>query len=200
MSEQYNTTFNYFFTHKVIPHMFFSDLELFYSTIITNPNNLQIFMKNALRHAIDFVKQNPDIEPGSPVEEFEMALFGELETGVVVVNIPGCNSITDCSRIAFTCFLENARYFTCEFAQNILTNENILIAGEWTNSDNGYIHHNYGEIKTDKESIMICMDFAKGIKDILDTPLLDKNGEIAKQSIKAVETGDKYLKKIRQVI
>ncbi|ENQ3078683.1 hypothetical protein ACEOWG_001880 [Bacillus cereus] len=52
----------------------------------------------------------------------------------------------------------------------------------------------------DREAIMVCFNFAKGIKDILDVPLLDKDGEITKKSLEAIETGEAYLSKINKTI
>ena len=52
----------------------------------------------------------------------------------------------------------------------------------------------------DREMIMVCFNFAKGIKDILDVPLLDKNGEITKKSLEVIETGEIFLKKINKSV
>jgi hypothetical protein len=53
---------------------------------------------------------------------------------------------------------------------------------------------------TDREAIMICFNMAKGIKDILDVPLLDKDGEITKQSSETIATGEQFLHKMNKTI
>lgn len=52
----------------------------------------------------------------------------------------------------------------------------------------------------DREAIMVCFNLAKGIKDILDVPLLDKDGEITKKSLDAIETGESFLSQINRTI
>jgi hypothetical protein len=147
MPELYKTTFNYLLTHRVIPHLFFKNLDFFYETVLTCPESMQSFMQNAVQTAIDIAKNNPDIEPGEPINDFPMKVFGDsIEEGVISVLIPNCNTDCDCAIIAFPCVRESARYFTCELSSNPLTDETFFITGEWTLNDEGYNHSNYGKI------------------------------------------------------
>lgn len=51
----------------------------------------------------------------------------------------------------------------------------------------------------DREAIMICFNFAKGIKDILDVPLLDEAGEITQKSREVIETGEAFLNRMNKI-
>lgn len=53
--------------------------------------------------------------------------------------------------------------------------------------------------KKDREAFMICFNFAKGIKDILDVPLLDETGEINLKSLELIETGEAFLNKMKKI-
>ena len=46
---------------------------------------------------------------------------------------------------------------------------------------------------------MNSINLADAIKKILDTPLLDKTGEITEASLIAFETGNSYLEKFKQM-
>jgi hypothetical protein len=46
---------------------------------------------------------------------------------------------------------------------------------------------------------MTCINIAGAIKTVIDTPLLDKDGNIAKESQEALEIGNQYLKAISNV-
>lgn len=77
------------------------------------------------------------------------------------------------------------------FRKSIETTKTII-------DEKGKNYINYS--KKDKEYIMTCMNFATSIKKIIDTPLLDEDGKILKMSIEAIDTGEKYLDKINNVI
>ena len=147
---EYKTTFNYLLSHKVILNYFFNNLELFYETIITNPDNMQIFMRNCMKAAIDIASNNPDIEPGTPVEKFNMRLFGEsVDKSIVSVIIPNCKLPPDSLAIAFPVTRKHARYFTLEKTENPLNGEQGFILGEWTQEADTYKHSNYGIVDTE---------------------------------------------------
>ena len=158
MPEQYKTTFNYLLTHKVMPQMFFSNLDFFYETIITNPKNLKIFIHNCILTAVEIAENNPEIEPGSnkawaSAEDFNMELMGiSVTKGVILVQIPKYGAVCDCLSVAFPCMREEARYFTCELSSNPLTGETLYIAGEWAPDRYNYSHSNFGETASDKKS------------------------------------------------
>lgn len=52
----------------------------------------------------------------------------------------------------------------------------------------------------DREALMVCFNFAKSVKDLLDVPLLDPQGEITQRSLEAIETGEAFLRKMYQTI
>ena len=174
MSNQYKTTFNYLLTHKVMPQMYFSNLDFFYETIITKPKNLKIFIHNCMLTAIEMAENNPDIEPGSnPVwaaaEDFNMELMGvSVDKGIILVQIPRYSNSCDCIFVAFPCMRDEARYFTCELSSNPLTNETLYITGEWTPERYNYSHSNFGEIDANKKSFS-----DKVIKIVYGSPSTD---------------------------
>ncbi len=51
----------------------------------------------------------------------------------------------------------------------------------------------------ERESIRICFNFAKGIKDILDVPLLDKDGEITQKSLEIIQIGENFYNKMKEI-
>jgi len=151
MTDKYKTTFNYLLTHKVMPRMFFSNLDFFYETIVTDPENMQVFMRNCMQVAIDMTEKHPDIEPAFQIEEFTMDLFGaSVEKGVISIIIPNCERDCDCLVVAFPCMRGMARYFTCELSTNPLNGDIFYIIGEWTEEGEGYSHSNYGYINVEK--------------------------------------------------
>ena len=154
MPEQYKTTFNYLLTHKVMPHKFYSNLTLFYESIITNPKNMQLFMKNCVKTAIEIAKKNPNIEPGinpdwTSIEQFIMKLTGEVEKSVILISIPNCLKDSDCQYIAIPCVREMAGYYTNELSMNPANGESSFIAGEWTSD---YHHSNFGKTDSGADS------------------------------------------------
>ncbi|MDR0443781.1 MAG: hypothetical protein LBH44_10275 [Treponema sp.] len=154
MSKEYRTTFNYLLTHRVIPNVYYANLDFFYETIITSPKNMQVFMENAMKIAADMAEKHPEIEPPFLVEEFSMIMIGDNpDTSVIVVTIPNCEKDCDCLQIAFPLMYTQARYFTCELSSNPLTDEQFFIVGEWNPEGEGLKHSNYGRLEiTDEKS------------------------------------------------
>ena len=64
--------------------------------------------------------------------------------------------------------------------------------------ENGTNRLNYS--KADKEKLMTCINIASAIKQILDTKLINENGELTEQSVQAISIGDECLKKINETI
>ena len=157
MPGPYKTTFNYLLTHKVIPYFFFTNLDLFYTNIIVNPDKLQLFMRNCMNAAIDIQKNNPDIEPAFQADNFRMKIYGDtLKRSIISVFIPNCKEPCDSTIIAFPCVQEHARYFTCELSVNPITGDKFKIMGEWTPSGDDFKHSNYGRIDINKRD---CFQF-----------------------------------------
>ena len=157
MPEQSKTTFNYLLTHKVMPLMYFSNLDFFYDAVITTPKNLKKFINNCLQTAIDMAEINQDIESGAnPVwaeaDDFNIELMGaSVAKGIILVQIPKCNNVCDCLFVAFPCMRSEARYFTCELSSNPLTGEKLYITGEWTPERYNYTHSNFGGIAANRK-------------------------------------------------
>lgn len=53
--------------------------------------------------------------------------------------------------------------------------------------------------KDNKEYLMTCMNVASTIKTIIDSKLLDEEGEITKQSLEAIVIGENYLNTIQRI-
>jgi len=151
---EYQTTFNYLLSHKVMPDMIFRDLDLFYNTIMVNPDNMQIFMKNCVKIADDIASQIPEIEPASvkgfdTLEGFNMRPFGDtVEKGVISILIPNCEEQCDSLMVIVPFVREKLRYFTCELSSDLTTGELFYIIGEWTPEGDGFKHSNFGKADT----------------------------------------------------
>lgn len=80
---------------------------------------------------------------------------------------------------------------------NILFRKSIEVTSEII-EHNGKNGANYN--RQDRDCIKNCLNFADAIKKVLATPLMDENGAITEQSMKAIETGEKYLSQIQEII
>ena len=65
-------------------------------------------------------------------------------------------------------------------------------------SNNGFDRENY--TLDDRKALMTCMNIAYTIKKIIDTPLIDKEGELAKETLNAIEIGNKFLSKMEELV
>ena len=165
MSE-YKTTFNYWLTHRILPNIYYANLDFIYTNVITSQDNLQKFMQEAMQKAIEMAEGNPDIEPPYHIDEFSLALQGSTaDTAVIVIAFPKCEKDLDCVQIAFPLVFEKAKYYTCELSSNPLDGEKFFIIGAWEQAENGLKHINYGRQEiTDSESfgnILIEMIYAE---------------------------------------
>lgn len=52
----------------------------------------------------------------------------------------------------------------------------------------------------EKRKFMTCINLASAIKSIIDSPLLDNDGEITQKSLEAISLGDKYLKQLNNLV
>jgi len=184
----YKMTFNYLFSHRTLPMSIFHDLDMFYQSIITSPQNLQRYLQNVLLTATAWAqKYSPDVEPGFTVERFKMGIFGQsYEYGVIAINIPNCAELNDCVDIAIPCRRDHAGYFTCELSENTNDGSMMFIVGEWKpdgNSEN-LTHVNYGPLKTETKETFIArvikivygVDYVPPVKDD-DNPPASENDE-----------------------
>jgi tetratricopeptide (TPR) repeat protein len=132
--------------------MFFGNLDIFYENVITNPDNLQLFLQKCMENAIDIQKDHHDIEPGFPVDNFPMKIYGNtIERSIITVAIPNCKKPLDCNVIAFPCKRENARYITSELSFDPITGETFKIMGEWAPDGDSTKHSNYGRVDIHKK-------------------------------------------------
>ena len=76
------------------------------------------------------------------------------------------------------------------FSRSIKTSSEII-------EKNG-IHRNMYNLD-ERQKIMTCINFADAIKKIIDVPLLDHNGEITQESLTALQTGNDYLEKLKNL-
>lgn len=77
------------------------------------------------------------------------------------------------------------------FRKSMETTESII-------GEKGSVRAGYTD--DDKEKIMTCMNLAQAVKSLLDTPLLDAAGELTKQSIEAIQTGENYMHKLQHAM
>jgi hypothetical protein len=96
--------------------------------------------------------------------------------------------------LAYEAVFERANRIT-----DVLTKLNLLFLKSLSNTQdiiekNGTDKNNYS--LQERESLAICINLAKAVKSIIDTPLLDESGKITIQSLKAIENGQNYLQKI----
>ncbi|WP_448875402.1 hypothetical protein [Clostridium baratii] len=52
----------------------------------------------------------------------------------------------------------------------------------------------------EKKKFMTCINLASAIKSIIDSPLLDNDGEITQKSLEAINLGDEYLKHLNNLV
>lgn len=52
----------------------------------------------------------------------------------------------------------------------------------------------------EREILAVCINMAGAVKAILDTPIIDKNGEVTKKSLEAIVIGEKSLEAVNAVI
>ena len=79
---------------------------------------------------------------------------------------------------------------------NLLFIKNLMVVKELT-AEKGYDAQNY--TKENRENLMVCANMAKAVKDIVDTPLLDKDGNLAQTAVQAIEKGQQYFEAMNQI-
>lgn len=62
---------------------------------------------------------------------------------------------------------------------------------------NGFDRNNYTE--NDRKALMTCMNIASTIKKIIDVPLVDKQGQLAKETMEAINIGNQFLNKLQNL-
>jgi hypothetical protein len=148
MPELYETTFNYLLTHKVIPKMYFNNLDYFHKEIIPETDVFLTFLDDAVENAAKIAEENPKIEPAYPIEVFECHYTGLEDEDMFSVIMPNAEKMCDSVLIAFPFGRQYAGYFTCELSLDFMSNEAFFIMGEWQQKEDGnFIHINHGRLE-----------------------------------------------------
>ena len=158
---KYKMTFNYLFTHREIPRMYFEDLNTFYNKVLPDPEMMQRFLTYAHGRCVFFVNENPDIEPPFEADKFDMYMFGEEGRQVLIITMPKCDVPPESYQIAIPAARQKAGYFTCELSVDPLKDEPCFIFGEWNAEKK---HTNYGKINMTSETSFaeMAVDIAYG--------------------------------------
>ena len=53
---------------------------------------------------------------------------------------------------------------------------------------------------SDRQSLAVCINLAKAIKDLLDAPIIDQNSEVSQKSLEAVQKGEQCLQAVNDAI
>jgi hypothetical protein len=148
MPEPFETTFNYLLSHKVIPKMYFDDLDYFHKEIIPETDVFLKFLDEAVEKAAKIAEENPQIEGAYPIDVFEFHCAGLEDEDMFSVIIPNAEKMCDSVLIAFPFGRQYASYFTCELSLDFMTNETFFIMGEWQQKEDGaFIHINHGRLE-----------------------------------------------------
>lgn len=67
-----------------------------------------------------------------------------------------------------------------------------------TIESNGYNVRNYSE--RDKGVLMTCVNFAAALSDIMNVPVVTREGQVAEAATEMIETGEAYLTKMQRVL
>ncbi|MCL2243176.1 MAG: hypothetical protein FWC03_01755 [Treponema sp.] len=165
----YKMTFNYLFTHREIPKLYFETLNDFYAKVLPDPDMMQRFLFFAYNRSKYIAEENPDIEPAFDAENFEMYMYGDAGRQVLVITMPKCGTPPDSYQIAIPAARQKAGYFTCELSVDPFNNEPCFIFGEWNAEKK---HSNYGKIDINGESCFakMAVDIAYG-KPLKEPPI-----------------------------
>lgn len=90
-----------------------------------------------------------------------------------------------------------------EKTASILANMNVLFSKvlketETIISKNGSNRQNYSA--QEKDFLMVCINFAAAIKNILDVKILDSSGDITEASRQVIESGENYIQKVNEYL
>lgn len=91
----------------------------------------------------------------------------------------------------------------CDNFSELLSNMNFLFVKSIRNSNRiiegkGYDKSLYSE--EDRKVLMTCMNIAVVVKELIDVPILDEEGEIAQKAVESLQTGNKYFQEIREIL
>lgn len=135
------TTLNYAFAHNVLRDIVLDDINAFFKIFEQGP---EMFSKFLIDVWNDVKDNHPElVTSGDEVPSFDLnfEMIDDVR-GLLTVVMPSPSEVTEAYCVAIV-LSERARFFTLEHGQNILTEADSYIVGEW---DTAKSHLNYGEI------------------------------------------------------
>lgn len=111
------------------------------------------------------------------------------------------SSVVESQAETMVLFLNSLKFRSDEIS-NLLKKLNVLLIKSLRLSNqiidvNGYNRANYS--KSDRENLMTCINLADALKKVIDTPMLDKDGDITQAAIDALESGSEYLTQLSKI-
>lgn len=90
----------------------------------------------------------------------------------------------------------------CNKIADLLSKLNVLFVKSINNSlgiieKNGYERSRYNEYE--RKSLMTCINVASTVKQIIDEPVIDKNGELAVETVKVLEIGNRFVQEVESL-
>lgn len=90
----------------------------------------------------------------------------------------------------------------CEKIAEILSKINVLFMRSINHTldiieKNGYSRNNYS--LDDRKALMTCINIASTLKKIIDEPVIDNKGQLAVETVKVIEIGNKFIKDIESI-
>lgn len=90
----------------------------------------------------------------------------------------------------------------CEKIAEILSKINVLFMRSINHTldiieKNGYSCNNYS--LDDRKALMTCINIASTLKKIIDEPVIDNKGQLAVETVKVIEIGNKFIKDIESI-
>lgn len=90
----------------------------------------------------------------------------------------------------------------CNKIADLLSKLNVLFVKSISNSleiieKNGYERSRYNEYE--RKSLMACINIASTVKQIIDEPVIDKNGELAVETVKVLEIGNRFIQEVESL-
>lgn len=107
------------------------------------------------------------------------------------------------SQAQTNCIILDGIYERAERISSLLSKLNVmfvksLMTTRFLIESKGNDRRNYNQ--NDRDQLATCINIATTLKKIIDSPLLNENGELEEQSRVAIEIGNKYLKDINDTI
>lgn len=107
------------------------------------------------------------------------------------------------SQIKTNCVILESIYQRAERISKLIAQLNVLFIKSLVTTreiidKKGIERKNYTQ--KDRDSLAMCINIVSTLKIIIDTPLLNQNGELEEQSISAIEIGNDYINKITKLI